>query len=113
MSGGYSYTTISMRPGRSPVVDVSVYPDEHARVQYYPATDGPLAFLSVDHGDAKVNIGTTKHTTVTDAHVRFARDLFEAAARFLADCERLRDEHVGDSGDTGTGTGQATPGKAA
>ncbi|MDH2429774.1 hypothetical protein [Sphaerisporangium sp. TRM90804] len=115
MSSGYSYTSISMRPGQSPVIAMSFYPDEYARAQYYPATDDAHAFVSVDHGDARVSIGTTSKTKVTDAHVRFARDLFDAAARFLADCERLRDEHAGDSGDTGTGTGtgKATPGKAA
>ncbi|MGW4637060.1 hypothetical protein ACWEN6_00960 [Sphaerisporangium sp. NPDC004334] len=36
---GYSYTTISMHPGQSPRVGVSIHPDEHARVTYYPAGD--------------------------------------------------------------------------
>ncbi|MET8160396.1 hypothetical protein ABZT47_28895 [Sphaerisporangium sp. NPDC005289] len=100
---GYSYTTISIHPGESPRVGVSIHPDEHARVDYYAAGDSARAFLSVEYGGAWVNIGTTSDTTVTDTHVTFARTLFDAAARFLADCERLRDQH----------TQQATPGKAA
>ncbi|MGW4637059.1 hypothetical protein ACWEN6_00955 [Sphaerisporangium sp. NPDC004334] len=54
-----------------------------------------------------MNIGTTSDTTVTDTHVKFARDLFDAAARFLADCERLRDQHARQA------TDQTTPDKAA
>ncbi|RCG29089.1 hypothetical protein DQ384_22390 [Sphaerisporangium album] len=104
---GYSYTTISMRPGQSPRVGVSIHPDEHVSVHYYPAEDDPHAFIGIDYGDAQVNIGTTKDTTVTDTHVKFARNLFEAAARFLADCERLRDQHTRQT------TEQTTPEKAA
>ncbi|MEU9890676.1 hypothetical protein [Sphaerisporangium sp. NPDC051011] len=44
---------------------------------------------------------------MSGTHVRFARELFESAARFLADCERLRDEYAEQVPD------QATPGKAA
>ncbi|GGL11605.1 hypothetical protein Sme01_41910 [Sphaerisporangium melleum] len=47
---GYSYTTVSMHPGQSPRVGVSIHPDEHARVAYYPAGDSVRAFLSVDYG---------------------------------------------------------------
>ncbi|MEU9890920.1 hypothetical protein [Sphaerisporangium sp. NPDC051011] len=104
---GYTYTTISMHPGKPPRVGVNIYPDDHATVNYYPADDTARAFLAVEYGDTWVNIGTTSDTTVTDTHVKFARDLLEAAARFLADCERLRDQHTRQT------TDKATPDKAA
>jgi hypothetical protein len=91
---GYSYTTISMEPGRDPRIGVFLYPDQHARVTYFPATDTPAARLLIDHDKAHLSIGTISSAPVTDAQVRFARDLFDAAARFLADCERLRDDHA-------------------
>ncbi|GII89484.1 hypothetical protein Ssi03_74740 [Sphaerisporangium siamense] len=116
---GYSYTTISMHPGQSPRVGVSIYPDQHASVHYYPAGNDPHAFIGIDHCDAHVTIGTTQDTVITDAHVTFARSLFEAAARFLADCERLRDQHADKTDTTDQGdpvdlvTDQTAPGKAA
>ena len=107
MNGGYSYTTIRMTPHESPRVGMHIYPDEHARVSYFPVRDTPAAFLSIDFADAHVNIGLASETTVTDVHVKFARDLVAAAAGFLADCERLRDEQA-DRSDQ-----QATPSHAA
>ncbi|MFG1877057.1 hypothetical protein ACGFIV_19625 [Sphaerisporangium sp. NPDC049003] len=91
---GYSYTTITMEPDEAPRVGMHVYPDEHARVSYFPARDTPASFVSVDFADSHLSIGLTAETTVTDMHVKFARGLLEAAAGFLADCERLRDEHA-------------------
>ncbi|WP_214415593.1 hypothetical protein [Sphaerisporangium fuscum] len=105
---GYSYTTITMVPGESPRVGMHLYPDETATVRYFPPRDTPAAFIGIDFADSQVNIGLTRDTSVTDAQVKFARELFNAAAAFLADCERLRDEHAaGDSSE------QVEPGKAA
>ncbi|MEV6979916.1 hypothetical protein AB0M95_01430 [Sphaerisporangium sp. NPDC051017] len=104
---GYTYTTISMHPGKPPRVGVNIYPDDQGTVSYYPADGSARAFLAVDYAGAWVHIGTTSETTVTDTHVKFARDLLEAAARFLADCERLRDQHARQT------TDQTTPDRAA
>ncbi|MEU9887072.1 hypothetical protein [Sphaerisporangium sp. NPDC051011] len=104
---GYTYTTISMHPGNPAHVGVNIYPDQHASVRHYPVGDDARVFMSIDFDHTSVSIGTASDTTVTDTHVKFARDLFEAAARFLADCERLRDQH------TRHATDKATPGKAA
>ncbi|GII63486.1 hypothetical protein Skr01_35710 [Sphaerisporangium krabiense] len=110
---GYSYTTISMHPGETARVGVSIYPDERASVRYYPAGDDPHAFIGIDYGDAQINIGTTQATKVTDAHVTFARALFDAAARFLTDCERWRDQHARQVIDETAHDDTAAPGKAA
>ncbi|WP_214411389.1 hypothetical protein [Sphaerisporangium fuscum] len=105
---GYSYTTIRMEPGESPRVGVSIYPDETAMVRYFPSRDTPAAFIGIDFADSQISIGLTRDTTVTDVQVKFARELVDAAAAFLAGCERLRDERV-----AGGSSEQATPGKAA
>ncbi|MEV0581303.1 hypothetical protein [Nonomuraea sp. NPDC050310] len=90
MSTGYSYTTISVRPGDEPRIGVSIYPDARARVEYYTANPEMHPFLSIEYGAAHVSIGATKTAKVTDEHVKFARQLLDAATAFLADCERLR-----------------------
>ncbi|MEV7968305.1 hypothetical protein AB0O34_20320 [Sphaerisporangium sp. NPDC088356] len=100
---GYGYTTITMKPDTSPRVSLYITPDEHARVFYHPSKEDPHAFVSVEYAGTQMSIGLTANTRVTDVHVRFARELLTAAAAFLADCERLRDEHAK----------QATPDKAA
>ncbi|MFC6085799.1 hypothetical protein [Sphaerisporangium aureirubrum] len=106
---GYSYTTITMEPDQAPRVAMHLYPDQHARMTYFPATDTPAAFILIEHAKAHLSIGTTSDTTITDAHVQFARDLYGAAAQFLADCERLRDDHATqtDQHDTSANQGAA------
>jgi hypothetical protein len=108
---GYSYTTISMQSGRSPYLNVTIYPDAHARVRYCPAENGKSScHVSIQHGDAMVAVGLTSDATVTPAQVDFARELFNAAAAFLADCERLAVAHAADQNPgqhSGTTCGQA------
>jgi hypothetical protein len=91
---GYSYTTISLAPRRTPRVGVSIYPDKSAEVEYYRATGDAQAFIRIEQGDMHVHIGTTKDTKVTDEHVQFSRQLVDAATGFLADCERLHTEQA-------------------
>ena len=91
---GYGYATITMKPDASPRVSLFITPGEHARVHYHAAQQDAHAFMSVEYAAAQMSIGLTSDTTVTDTHVRFARDLLSAAAGFLADCERLRDQHA-------------------
>jgi len=108
---GYSYTTISMAPGQAPRVGVSIYPDDKAEIRYFPTTeDGSRAFIAIDHGPAHINIGLSNQTSVTDAHITFARNLVAAAVALLADCQRLK---ATDSNHTDDETDQADePGKA-
>ncbi|GAA1272965.1 hypothetical protein GCM10009677_27660 [Sphaerisporangium rubeum] len=114
MSDGCSFTTITMRPGCAPRIGVHLYPDRYAEVNYFPATDSTAAFVSISHGGTSLSIGTASDATVTDAHVDFARKLACAAAQFLDNCERLRDEHATRDNHTGTGTGQiGAPGAVA
>jgi hypothetical protein len=104
---GYSYTTITMKPDASPRVSVYITPDERAQVQYFPVKKDPHPFVLVEYAGAQVSIGLNSDTQVTDTHVRFARGLFAAAAGFLADCERLRDQHAKQT------SNQTAPDKAA
>ncbi|MEV4582005.1 hypothetical protein AB0K16_53110 [Nonomuraea jabiensis] len=92
MSTGYSYTVIRVQPDQETHIGVSIYPDALAEVKYFPAKQNSHAFISITHGVADVTIGTTNTTEVTDEHVTFARQLLDAAAAFLTDCERLHAE---------------------
>jgi hypothetical protein len=86
---GYSYTTISIDPGQQPQIGVSIYPDEHAEVTYYPAREkGSRAFIGITQADVNVRISLPDHTRVTGTQLAFARALFHAAAALLAHCER-------------------------
>ncbi|MEV5413610.1 hypothetical protein AB0K60_32875 [Thermopolyspora sp. NPDC052614] len=99
---GYSYTTISIDPGQQPKIGVSIHPDEHAEVTYYSArNDGSRDFIRLAHAGANVHICIPDQTQVTGTHVAFARELFHAAAAFLADCERLTTTGTGTAGATG------------
>lgn len=110
---GYSYTTITMKPGEAPRVHVSVYPDRHASVRYFTAQEDSRPIMALDHDGAHVTIGITRDMTVTDAHVDFARELASAAARFLAACEHLRDEHATRDDQAGQSGVSVVPGAAA
>ncbi|MFI7440796.1 hypothetical protein [Nonomuraea indica] len=88
---GYSYTTISIDTGEEPRITVALHPDASARVAYYP-TNSSRPFIDIEHAGARVIIGTGPDAKVTEQHVTFARHLLDAAAAFLADCERLHAE---------------------
>ncbi|MGV9385782.1 hypothetical protein ACWDRB_58950 [Nonomuraea sp. NPDC003707] len=92
MSTGYSYTTIQVTPNEEPRIGVAIYPDSSARVTYFPADKSSHAFIDIAFAAAHVSIGTTKDAEITDERVAFARQLLDAAAAFLADCERLHAE---------------------
>ncbi|RJL22122.1 hypothetical protein [Bailinhaonella thermotolerans] len=83
---GYTHVTIDMRPDRQAHVQVSVYPQQGAVVQYYPGEQAS-PFLAIDHGDAHVWFGLPKE--ITGGTVAAVRELAAAAGALLADCERL------------------------
>lgn len=87
MSGGYTYTSISARPGEPPRVGVSFYLDEDAWIAVAGAgTDRP--HLHIAHGDVSVAISTrTEMVTADDAKI--ARNVADQAATYAAEIERL------------------------
>jgi hypothetical protein len=87
VSGGYTYTTISARPGEATRFGVSFYLDADAWIVVPGAgTDEP--HLTIAHGDVSVSIGPrTGEVTAEDAQI--ARTLAEQAAIYAAEIERL------------------------
>ncbi|GGO62587.1 hypothetical protein [Nonomuraea cavernae] len=86
----YTYVTLSMRPGSAPRLGVSFHTAE-LRVRA-GMLDTPRPFLEFCSGEAEVSISTTGGGPVCDSDVATAREIFNAAARYLADCERLHIE---------------------
>ena len=80
MSGIYSFTTLSARPGEPVRVGMSFYLDELARIEVYEATPNCRPFLSISHGDVSVNIGPRTDAEVTAEDARIARTLADLAA---------------------------------
>jgi hypothetical protein len=55
MDYGYTYTTLTGRPGEAMRVDTAFYLDENAHIHLVGAGTG-RAFLSIDHGEVSVII---------------------------------------------------------
>ncbi|WP_084964585.1 hypothetical protein [Thermoactinospora rubra] len=85
--GPYTYVTVTMQPDEAPCLVVSFYTaDLHIRAG---VIDGRRPYFTVSSDEADVWISTTGGGQVTGADLRTARLIFDAAARYLADCERL------------------------
>ncbi|GAA3700087.1 hypothetical protein GCM10022224_077520 [Nonomuraea antimicrobica] len=83
----YTYLTLSMEPGTAPRLNVSFHTaDLHIRAGML---DNPRPYLEIASREANVSISTTGAGPVTDDDLSIAREIFNAAARYLADCERL------------------------
>ncbi|GAB3989915.1 hypothetical protein GCM10029978_116360 [Actinoallomurus acanthiterrae] len=93
-NSGYTYTTLTGRPGEAMSVMTSFYLDETVRIELHGA-GGTGPFLGIDHGDVSVNIGPRPHVAVTAQDVALIRRLANASAALLAEVERL---HVEQSG---------------
>ncbi|MFI7439420.1 hypothetical protein [Nonomuraea indica] len=99
----YTYLTLSMTPDSAPRLAVSFHTAGlrvHAGV-----LDKPRPSLEFATPEAVVSISTSGAGPVTDADLTTAREIFNAAARYLADCERLHSEQ--------SATGKATDQTAA
>ncbi|MFI7440348.1 hypothetical protein [Nonomuraea indica] len=86
----YTYVTLSLGSTRTPRLGVSFHTGEvdvRARV-----IDGHCPYLAFSTSEANVSISTTGGGSVTDPDLTLARAIFNAAARYLADCERLHTE---------------------
>ena len=97
MEDGYTYTTISARPGEVTRVGTAFYLDENTDIQMCGAgTD--RAFLAIDHGAVGVTIGPRANVPLTDQDVGFVRRLAQESARLLAEVERLYRDGGGSAG---------------
>ncbi|MFG1708693.1 hypothetical protein ACFLIM_36400 [Nonomuraea sp. M3C6] len=97
-SGPYTYVTLSMRPDSAPHVGVSFH-TPGLRVSAGMLLSNPRPYLEFSSSEADVHISTTAAGPVTDADLATAREIFNAAARYLADCERLHVEPSATSKD--------------
>jgi hypothetical protein len=85
---GYTYTTLSARPGEPVVVAVSFYLDAKAWLTV-PGIDAGRPRLTISHGDVSVRIGPAAEEQVTAEDARIARTLADQAAVYAAEVERL------------------------
>ncbi|MER6943878.1 hypothetical protein ABT294_07635 [Nonomuraea sp. NPDC000554] len=100
--GPYTYVTLSMGPDEAPHLGVSFY-TPRLRVSSGLLFSNPRPFLEFTSQEAHVRISTTGAGAVTDADLATAREIFNAAARYLADCERLHiDQSAADKPATDT-----------
>ncbi|MEO3811943.1 hypothetical protein ABGB17_23340 [Sphaerisporangium sp. B11E5] len=83
----YTYITVAVEPEHDPRVSVSFRTaDLHVSALVVSETR-PHLFLETPQG--LVSISTTGAGPVTAGDLSVAHELFQAAARYLADCERL------------------------
>ncbi|GAA2208430.1 hypothetical protein GCM10009850_038880 [Nonomuraea monospora] len=92
----YTYVTMSLRPDSTPHVGVSFY-ISGLRVNAGTLVGNPRPYLEFSSREANVHISTTGAGPVTDADLSTAREIFNAAARYLADCERLHTDQATDA----------------
>ncbi|MGW2155613.1 hypothetical protein [Nonomuraea sp. NPDC001699] len=86
----YTYVTLSVEPNATPRLSVAFHTaDLHVRTGVLRKS---RPYLEISSTEANVSISTTGAGHVTDEDLRVAREIFNAAARYLADCERL---HLG------------------
>ncbi|MEU8194417.1 hypothetical protein AB0C10_11625 [Microbispora amethystogenes] len=91
----YTHVSMSIDPGRRPRIGVSFYTPvlrAGARV-----LDSGRPFLSLESDEANVTVSTTGAGPVTAGDVEVGRQIFNAAARYLADCERMHADQSADS----------------
>ncbi|MEO3795793.1 hypothetical protein ABGB14_36775 [Nonomuraea sp. B10E15] len=90
-SGPYTYVTLTMRPDSAPHLSISFH-TPGLRVSAGMLFNSPRPYLEISSRDTDVHISTTGAGPVTSADLDTAREIFNAAARYLADCERLHAE---------------------
>ncbi|WP_433436283.1 hypothetical protein [Nonomuraea sp. CA-141351] len=87
----YTYVTLSMSRDSTPHLGISFHTPE-LRVRSGLLRSDVRPYLSLSSSEADVHVSTTAAGPVTDADLDTARDIFNAAARYLAECERLHAE---------------------
>ncbi|MEU0570307.1 hypothetical protein ABZ297_33655 [Nonomuraea sp. NPDC005983] len=89
--GPYTYVTLSLRPESTPHVGVSFHTPD-LKVRSGLLLSSPRPYLEFNSHEADVHISTTGAGPVTDTDLATAREIFTAAARYLAECEQLHAE---------------------
>ncbi|MFI6183979.1 hypothetical protein ACIA8R_51200 [Nonomuraea sp. NPDC051191] len=89
----YTYVTLSIRPDSEPHVRVSFH-TPGLRASAGLLLENPRPYLEFTSSEANVHISTSGAGPVTDADLAIAREIFTAAARYLADCEQLHAEQA-------------------
>lgn len=92
-SGPYTYVTLTMRPESAPHLAIAFH-TPGLRVSAGLLFNNPRPYLEIGSRDANVHISTTGAGPVTGTDLATAHEIFAAAARYLADCERLHAEHA-------------------
>ncbi|WP_433500212.1 hypothetical protein ACQP1K_07870 [Sphaerimonospora sp. CA-214678] len=87
----YTYVTVSIDSDGASRVGVSFY-TPGLRVTAGVLESG-RPYLDISSKTADVSISTTGAGAVTSTDLEIARQLFNAAASYLADCERLHHQH--------------------
>ncbi|WP_432869255.1 hypothetical protein [Microbispora rosea] len=96
----YTHLTMSVDPGERPRIGVSFYGSITAAGARVLESGRP--FLILESGEADVTVSTTGAAgPVTAEDLNIARQIFNAAARYLADCERMHADHTEHAQATG------------
>ena len=91
----YTLLSMSIDPGERPRIRISLCGSiirARARV-----LESGRPYLALESDEADVTVTTTGSGPVTAKDLDIARQIFSAAARYLADCERMHAEQVTDS----------------
>jgi hypothetical protein len=80
-----------MQPDSAPHVGVSFH-TPRLKVRAGILLSSPRPYLDFASHEANVHISTTGAGQVTDDDLTLAHEIFNAAARYLADCEQLHAE---------------------
>jgi hypothetical protein len=95
LSDPYTYVTVSLSPGAPTNVGISFYsPEVRARAS---VLDSGRPYLGISSSSVDVTISTIAAGPVTPRDVEIARQVFQAASRYLAECERLVEQQPADS----------------
>ncbi|GGT10887.1 hypothetical protein ACFFV7_03980 [Nonomuraea spiralis] len=94
----YTYVALSLEPESTPHVGVSFHTPALS-VRAGLLLGSPRPYLTFSSVEANVHISTTGAGPVTDADLKIAREIFHAAARYLADCEQLHAEQTANDQD--------------
>ncbi|GIH62216.1 hypothetical protein [Microbispora siamensis] len=90
--GPYTHVSMSINPGQRPRIGISFYASlTRARAR---VLESGRPYLVLESDEADVTVSTTGAGPVTPEDLEVARQIFNAAARYLADSERLHAEHA-------------------
>ncbi|OPG13849.1 hypothetical protein [Microbispora sp. GKU 823] len=88
----YTHLSMSIDPGERPRIGISFYASiTRARAR---VLESGRPYLVLESDEADVTVSTTGAGPVTAEDLDIARAIFNAAARYLADCERLHADHT-------------------